>query len=123
MVSVFFMFLSIHQESKTEILCKQDWQLKFLEISEVKMPLPDDETSKLIMNFKKDGELVVTSGLESKNAKWEFSKNQDSLKITNYQGEIKSLKLNELNETTLVMVTYEGGSEAAMHFKAKTKSE
>jgi len=91
--------------------------LDYIKIGESKMPVPSDDTFKMWMRFTKEGVHKVNTKQGVRNGKWEFTKNKDSILITNFRGDVKALLLNALSENELVLTTKEAASLGTMGFK------
>ena len=108
------------QESKTDLLCGKKWEMKFLEIDNQKIPVPESEFSFWLF-FKKDGTQKMNTEDGIAEATWKFSKNQDSILVTVSNGVKRNFALNKLEKNELILSIKQGRESAIMYLKPLLK--
>jgi hypothetical protein len=116
-LSLLLLFLyPLVQDTKTELLCDKKWELQFIEVDELKVPVDVDQNLQMWMLFEKGGvqKTNTTQGLIE--GKWEFTKEKDALLITNVKGDQKKFTLQKLDKESLVLILDDFEETGVLYF-------
>ncbi|MFY0631578.1 MAG: hypothetical protein JXR05_14465 [Flavobacteriaceae bacterium] len=107
------------QDSKTDLLCKEKWYVKYIEANGNKQTPPPGQVDEMWMNFLKDGNHEVNSNNRIQKGKWAFTKNKDSITFTTEKGELKKTKIETLNKKELNLKLADQGQVITIHLERK----
>lgn len=104
------------EKNELDLITSGKWYLEYMENAGQKKTLPTELKENNWMIFHSDGKHEVMSFSELNFGKWEYSKDERTIKMTN-KGRVSNQEIITLNDNELILRIKDGEIEILMRFK------
>jgi hypothetical protein len=104
------------EKNELDLITSGKWYLEYMENAGQKKILPTELKENNWMIFHSDGKHEVMSFSELNFGKWEYSKDERTIKMTN-KGRVSNQEIITLNDNELILRIKDGEIEILMRFK------